>query len=281
MQVAAGPHGLRLTRGSAEEIVWEPCPQVAASGGAEREIRVPGVATFTVTDGHRVTIARDDGAEPVDVQASLDGRVTAALLQQRRTLPLHLAAVVLDGRAVGFAGPPGAGKSSLAAALADRGHPLLTDDLGAVTYDEDGRPALHPGPPMVRIWGSSARALGWPTDDRHRIKAGADKYVYEPPGGFAHRPMRLAAVYVLLAQPGDLVPIEPVEGFQKFETYLTRATYNREFLDNPASRAWHFAEVCRIADQVRTFTLRVAAEGVSLTELATEVERHSLRQERT
>ena len=125
-----------------------------------------------------------------EVLASLDGRVTAALLQQRRTLPLHLAAVVLNGRAIGFAGPAGAGKSSLACALADRGHSLLTDDLGAVAYD-GGRPALHPGPAVMRIWGSSARQLGWPADDHHRVKAGVDKFAYELPDRFV-LPTRLA-----------------------------------------------------------------------------------------
>src|ERR1700677_1802439 len=44
---------------------------------------------------------------------------------------MHASGVVLDGRAVLVAGPPGAGKSSLAAALVRAGGQLLSDDAVA------------------------------------------------------------------------------------------------------------------------------------------------------
>ena len=268
-------HGLLVTEESDVELVWEPAAEVVGGPAAEREIRVPGVATFRVSGGCRVTIDRVAGADPVEVEASLAGRVSAALLQQRRTLPLHLAAAVVGGRALGFVGPPGSGKSSLACALADRGHTLLTDDLGAVTGLAGGSPELHPGPPVVRIWGRSARQLGWPTDDGHRIKEGVDKFAYERPDRFADRSRRLDAVYVLVKDAGADVQFVPVTGFAKFETYFSGATYNREFLDDASARAWHFAAVCRLADQVPTFILRDPAGGAALGNLAIEVERHA------
>lgn len=240
-----------------------------------RVIRVPGVADFTVTAGWQVDISRADGADEGEVQASLDGRVTAAQLHQRGTVPLHLAAVVLGGHAVGFAGPPAAGKSSLACALADRGHSLLTDDLAALRWDANGRPLLLPGPARMRIWGSSARALGWPTDDGSRVAAGADKYAYPLPERFARGPQRLGMVFVLVQHSGDDVRIDRLEGFSKFEAYFSGATYNRELLDIPQARAWHFAEVCQLADQVPTFMLGVPAGELPLDRLATAVEQHA------
>jgi hypothetical protein len=275
VQVSHQAHGLFLTEESDVELAWKPAAEAVGRPAAEREIRVPGVATFRVSGGCRVTIDRVVGADPVEVEASLAGRVSAALLQQRRTLPLHLAAVAVGSRAVGFVGPPGSGKSSLACALGDRGHPLVTDDLGAVTDLAGGSPVLHPGPPVMRIWGPSARQLGWPTDDGHRIKQGVDKYAYEQPDRFADRPHRLGAVYVLLEDARADLQIVPVTGFAKFEAYFSGATYNREFLDDAAARAWHFETVCRIADQVPTFMLRVPAGGAALSKLATEVERHA------
>ena len=268
-------HGLLVTEESDVELAWEPAAEAVGGPAAQRVIRVPGVATFRVSGGCRVTIDRVVGADPVEVEASLAGRVSAVVLQQRRTLPLHLAAVAVEGRALGFVGPPGSGKSSLACALAERGHTLLTDDLGAVTELADGSPALHPGPRVMRIWGRSARQLGWPTDDGHRIKEGVDKYAYERPDRFADRPHRLGAVYVLLEDARADLQIVPVTGFAKFETYFSGATYNREFLDDATARAWHFAAVCRLADQVPTFMLRVPAGGAALGKLTIEVERHA------
>ncbi len=269
-------HGLQLVRGTPDELVWQSPADPVGAAAQEREIRVPGVATFRVRDGCRVHVARAEGADEAEVQASLEGRVTAALLQQRGNLPLHLAAVVLSGRAVGFAGPPAVGKSSLAGALAERGHAMLTDDLAALAWDASTSvPVLHPGPARVRIWGSSARQLGWPTPDELRVTRGSDKFAYELPDRFTHASHPLGTVYVLVEHPGDDVPIEPIEGFAKFEAYFAGATYNREFLDTPQARAWHFAEVCRLAGQVPTFALGVPAGDLPLARLAAAVEEHA------
>ena len=268
-------HGLRLAGASASRLVWEAAVPTGAAPRA-RVIRVPGVADFTVTAGRRVDISRADGADEAEVRASFDGRVIAALLQQRGTVPLHLAAVVIGGHAVGFAGPPAAGKSSLACALADRGHSLLADDLAALRWDANGRPLLHPGPARMRTWGSSARALGWPTDDASRVGAGVDKYAYPLPERFARGPQRLGMVFVLVQHSGDDVRIARLEGFSKFEAYFAAgAAYDRELLDTPRARGWHFAEVCRLADQVPTFELGVPAGGLPLGRLAAAVERHA------
>lgn len=240
-----------------------------------REIVVPAVATFRVVDGHQVRVDRVDGADPVEVRASWEGRVAAALWQQRRVLPLHVAAVSLGGSAIALAGPPGSGKSSVACALADRGHLLLADDLAPVTYDDLGRPTLEPTPSPMRIWGSSARQLGWATDDRHRIKEGIDKYAYALPERFARGPVRLGVVYVLVEHAHDQVLIDPVTGFAAFEVLFAGATYCAEYLDDPGDRAWHFTEAVRIARQVPVFTVRRPAGEIPLQRVIRDIERHA------
>ena len=75
---------------------------------------------------------------PADVRLFLLGSVWGALALQRGLLPLHASAVGRGRTVHAFTGPPGAGKSTLAAALAARGYPLFTDDM------------LDPGPRFVR-----------------------------------------------------------------------------------------------------------------------------------
>lgn len=263
---------VRLRRVSDDVFVWDP-DDARPFRSEEHTIVVPGVATFRVTDGRRVVVTRADDADPVEVEASLEGRVTAVLLQQRRILPLHLASVLIDGRAVGFVGPPGAGKSSLVCALADRGHRPLTDDLAPVTTDEAGRVVVHPRSPVLRIWGASARQLGWPTDESVRIKVGLDKFRYAVPDRFADEPARLDVVYVLVDHPVDQVLIDPVRGFTRFDVLLTGATYGRDYLDTPAARAWHVAEVMRIGEQISMFTVRRPVDAC-LHDVASLLERH-------
>ena len=62
---------------------------------------------------------------------------------------LHASAVTLGGRALGLAGPSGAGKSTLARLLGTSGATFLTDDVLALSEDENGVRA-HPGPALVR-----------------------------------------------------------------------------------------------------------------------------------
>ncbi len=68
---------------------------------------------------------------------------------------LHASAVVLDGRAWGLLAERGGGKSTLAALLAARGCPLLTDDLLVVEQE-----TCFGGPGAVDLRADAAERLG-------------------------------------------------------------------------------------------------------------------------
>jgi hypothetical protein len=91
--------------------------------------------------------------------ANLYGLVLAFALHLKGVRNLHASAVVLPSGAVGFLAAPGSGKSSLAAALATRGYPFLTDDLLAMTEDS-GKFCAHPGFPFTSLSAASVSALG-------------------------------------------------------------------------------------------------------------------------
>lgn len=67
----------------------------------------------------------------------------------RGDLPLHAAAVEVDGGAVVFGAPRTFGKTTLAAAFLDAGHRLLSEDVTCVRPAE--RPLVIPGPAMLRV----------------------------------------------------------------------------------------------------------------------------------
>jgi hypothetical protein len=68
---------------------------------------------------------------------------------RRGDLPLHGAAVEVNGRALLLCGPSRAGKTTLAAAFLSAGHRVLTEDLGCCRLLPS--PTVLPGPAMLRV----------------------------------------------------------------------------------------------------------------------------------
>lgn len=113
---------------------------------------------LVAADGGRIVSRPLDGAGPGAFQAYLLSQVLSFVLLKRGIEPLHSTAVVIDGRAVGFLGDCGYGKSSLGAALLQAGHPLLTDDL--LVLKEKGHSfSVYPGPPRIKLYPEIARRL--------------------------------------------------------------------------------------------------------------------------
>jgi hypothetical protein len=68
---------------------------------------------------------------------------------ERGEVPLHGAAVEIDGGAALLCGPSRAGKTTLAAALLSAGHRVLAEDLSCIRSVPS--PAVLPGPAMLRV----------------------------------------------------------------------------------------------------------------------------------
>lgn len=71
--------------------------------------------------------------------------------EQRGYPALHASAVEVGNRAVGFLASTEGGKSSLAAAFVQAGHPLLTDDVLIIESSETGILG-RPSYPQMRLW---------------------------------------------------------------------------------------------------------------------------------
>ena len=136
------------------------------------------------------------------------GTVLSFSLVARGGEPLHAATVMVGGRAVGFLGDCGTGKSTLASAMLAGGYPLLTDDLLSLTNGGRGYVA-HPGPTRIKLFPRVARAL-LARNDGSAMNLGTRKRVLSLAPQFAsRRPAPLAALYVLKASaPRSAVRIE-------------------------------------------------------------------------
>jgi hypothetical protein len=150
---------------------------------------------------------------PEDTATYLLGPILAFVLRLRGTLALHASAVALNGRAVALAAAPGGGKSTTAAAFADRGVRVITDDVMAIEW-RGGEPWALSGYPRVRLWPETVGARYGAADALPLLTPTWSKRYLDVSALFQRDPLPLAAVVILrerVAGPPRLAPLAGAE----------------------------------------------------------------------
>lgn len=235
-------------------------------------LRVAGLAHFYVRNGREILIAADGGDDRAIV-ACLTGPVVAALLQQRQVATLHGGALELPGGAGAavFLGGTAVGKSSLLAALNDRGYALLADGLtGAVLTG--GRPVVLPAFPALRLWADALDQLDWWERPIVRMREQLEKYEVRV-RRFRATPARLRACYVLQGGRSEEVSVEALPSVEALRGVI-RHGYRNSFLHGAKLGAGSFLTLSRMVRQAPTFRVARALEPFRIDPLADAVESH-------
>lgn len=186
---------------------------------------LPRIGAFLLHEGRRITIARSEAATDADLRLFLLGSVFGLLCHQRGLLPLHASAVRIDGRVVAFSGPSGVGKSTLAAAMAARGHKLVADDVLVIDPAAAEGPAVRPLATHLRLWRSALEALGHAGAGLEQAHAQIDKYVLPVQSDATFAPLPLGTVIHLeTVQLDRLTGIRPLAGIEAV-MHLRQAVY--------------------------------------------------------
>ncbi len=242
--------------------VWESAPSAFL-------INVDGVARYLVTEGRDILV--EPCGSDHDVGVFLIGSVFAALLQQRGVVTLHASAIETRAGAVLFLGSSGAGKSSLLAAMQQRGHAMLADDVTGVLLDSGGRPTALSAFPAMRLWADALDELGWQHRTRGRVRKGLEKYL-APVERFRATPLAVCAAYMLTPSPGSGIEIEACARSTAFE-HLLKCTYRKRCMHGLGQRPAHFRAVAAMAGQVPVFRVKRPAHPMRINALADEIER--------
>jgi hypothetical protein len=190
---AAVPESLVGTVTAVQDIAYD---------GKELLITVPTVARFLVREGREILVDPAPDADANDVRAYLLGSAFGSLCHQRGIVPLHSAAIDSAGGCVAFIGRSGVGKSTLVAALVERGHQLIADDVSFLRVDRGGDVLVWPGIGRIRLWEDAVMALGRNGAGVEREFRGYNKYLVPVPpplDPFSQR--RLCRVYQLHTAP--------------------------------------------------------------------------------
>lgn len=172
IHLGASPDGSDELSGGLEELIYASSYRVDSG--------VPALEIRRIADGSFLRMDYFDGIQfwldpagksvwgqwPADLSLEdaatcLLGPVLGFLLRLRGVTCLHASAVAFGDSAVAFAGSERAGKSTTAAALGRRGHPVISDDIVALV-EHDSTFFVLPAYPYLSLWSDSVNMLYGP-----------------------------------------------------------------------------------------------------------------------
>lgn len=229
--------------------------------------------SFLVRNGNEIVVEPDSDAEDQLIRLPLIGIVMAGLLHQRGMFVLHASAVSINGEAVVFLGWKGAGKSTTAATLYKRGHPMISDDIVAMDAAETAVPLIESSFPNFKLMPETAKSiLGDDPDSLSPVCTGIEKRFRPASDNFAKEKQPLRAIYAL--EDGASLSttlLKPQEAVSTLiaNTYLAR--YGKQLLQNNHA-VKNLLECANIVNRIPVYRLERPRSFRLLEDLADLVE---------
>lgn len=234
------------------------------------EVRNSGLNLWRVAKGGFLRVAYPDGTQfwlddkrealwatwPTtssleETSAYLLGPILGLLLRLRGITCLHASAVSFAGRSIAFLGSEGAGKSTTAAAFAQDGYAVLSDDIVALV-EREGAFQVMPAYPHLCLWPDSVNMLYGSPDALPRFSANWEKRrLALGEGGmrFESRALPLGAIYLLGDRRSNTAPRVEAVRAQAALLSLVADTYANKILDRKM-RAQEFEILSRLVTAV-------------------------------
>jgi hypothetical protein len=238
------------------------------SGNFSRLAYSDGTQFWLDRQGSEVWATWPENLTIEDTATYLLGPVLGLLLRLRGVTCLHASAVAFGEKAVAFVGSAGAGKSTTAAALARRGHAILSDDVVALA-ERNGSFFVHPAYPYLCLWPESVETLYGSPEALPRFSENYEKRclsLRKQDLRFEERTLPLAAIYILGDRRGDPAPLLEELTPQRAFLALVANTFATKTLDR-SMRAKEFEILARLVPSVPIRALYAHHDAVRLAEL--------------
>jgi hypothetical protein len=280
IRLGASPGAIDEVPRGAEELIYTSSYTVESGEPSLRTWKIANGAFLRLDYYDGTQFWLDPGATSVwvkwpasqsleDVATYLLGPVLGLLLRLRGVPCLHASAVVVGESTVAFAGSEGRGKSTTAAALASRGHAVISDDIVALVEREDSFFVL-PAYPYLSLWPESVKMIYGPEKELPSFSANYDKrqlLLAENRLRFQEKQMRLGAVFLLGERVADpAAPFLERLPAQEELVALVANSYATNLLDTDM-RAREFELFGRLATTVPIWRLRPHADGARIGRL--------------
>lgn len=205
-----------------------------------------------------------------DTTTYLLGPIMGFVLLLRGLICLHASAIAIGDEAIALVGPAGAGKSTTAAAFADRGFNILAEDVLTLDDRED-RFLVRPAYPCIRLWPASVKALYGKENHLPKLTPNWDKCYLDLTEQFQREPLPLAAIYELGERSDEpRAPfVEPVGQTAGLMSLITNA-YATKLMDKQM-RARQFDLLTRVLNNVPLRRLTPHRDPARIPELCNSI----------
>lgn len=197
------------------------------------------------------------------------GPMLGILLRLRGITCLHASAVAIDGAAIAFAGPPGAGKSTTAGLLVQGGYAALADDIVPLREYGGSFDAI-PGFPGLNLWPESRAMLEGRLQTLSADQVATEKQQWaigDGQGKFCCKALPLGVIYLLGEREGgpNAPRVEPMTAQAALMNLIANTFANK--LPDVAIRAKEFAFLGQLMNQVPVRRLVPHKDPTRLQEL--------------
>lgn len=150
------------------------------------------IGKFLISNGNRITVDLLPNISDTLICKGILNYAIPCAIHQRILLPLHANAFVHKEKAILVLAKSGVGKSTLAAAMQNRGYDVLSDDLCVVKIKTNTQPLVFPGTPRIGLKMSAINFLNKDINCMKKIKK--NKYAIKT--NFYTKPIEIKYVYI-------------------------------------------------------------------------------------
>lgn len=213
-----------------------------------------GVATYMINNGNEVIVEPCENYDEKLLKVYIMGSVMGFLLLQQQVLAIHGGTTVINDKAVIFTGNRGAGKSTLTAALGEKGYKFLADDVAAIRIDEV--PQVNPGFPYHKLCEDAVDKMNYDKEKLTNFR-GDEKVKYLVPDfeGFCNKGTSLGVLIEISVGDVENVKLEEIFGQKKLYKILNNI-YRNEYLSGMGEiPPKYFKQCMEVAKNIKCYKL--------------------------
>lgn len=208
------------------------------------------IGGYYLIQNSRIFVKLKEGYTYETISAWILGYCLSMALLQKEILTIHCSAIATDYGAVMISGTPGAGKSSLAGKLLEKGYKLMADDVAAVRY-VDNECIVYPAFPFQKLCSNEVEKRNLNKNTLIYINEDKDKYLVPVNDIFAPHPLKLKAFFYIIKAPVKELTIDKLSGFECFMSikdnlFLHRLTGQWETTPMVINQCMNIASGCDV-----------------------------------